>query len=67
MLFHGLYQHDVLLWIKRYCRKGDIVFDVGAFQGLMSIVASKPSAIRGRSSRSSPTPRRASTCSSTSS
>lgn len=41
MLFHGLYQNDVLLWIKHHAKSGDTVFDVGAFHGLMSIVASK--------------------------
>jgi FkbM family methyltransferase len=41
MMFQGVYQHDVLLWIKRFCRKGDTVYDVGAFHGLMSVVASK--------------------------
>jgi FkbM family methyltransferase len=41
MLFHGLYQNDVLLWIKHHGKPGDTIFDVGAFHGLMSIVASK--------------------------
>lgn len=48
MLFHGLYQNDVLLWIKHYAKPGNIVFDVGAFHGLMSIVASKAVGPGGR-------------------
>jgi FkbM family methyltransferase len=48
MLFHGLYQNDVLLWIKHYGKPGNIVFDVGAFHGLMSIVASKAVGPGGR-------------------
>lgn len=48
MMFHGLYQNDVLLWIKQHSRKGDTVFDVGAFHGLMSIVASKAVGPTGR-------------------
>jgi FkbM family methyltransferase len=41
MMFDGLYQPDVLHWIRRLCRPRDTVFDVGAFHGLMSIIASK--------------------------
>lgn len=48
MLFDGLYQQDVLHWIKSLCRAGDTVFDVGAFHGLMSIVASRAVGSRGR-------------------
>lgn len=48
MLFQGSYQEDVLLWIKYFCRRGDIVYDVGAFHGLMSIVASKAVGPKGR-------------------
>ena len=48
MLFHGLYQNDVLLWIKHHGKSGNIVFDVGAFHGLMSIVASKAVGPGGR-------------------
>jgi FkbM family methyltransferase len=57
MLFHGLYQHDVLLWIKKYCRPGDVVFDVGAFHGLMSIVASKAVGQTGKVVAFEPNPR----------
>jgi FkbM family methyltransferase len=57
MLFHGLYQHDVLLWIMGYCRKGDIVFDVGAFHGLMSIVASKAVGREGKVVAFEPNPK----------
>jgi FkbM family methyltransferase len=48
MLFDGTYQADVLHWIKSLCRHGDTVFDVGAFHGLMSIVASRAVGTRGR-------------------
>jgi FkbM family methyltransferase len=57
MLFHGLYQHDVLLWIKRYCKEGDVVFDVGAFHGLMSVVASKAVGRAGKVVAFEPNPR----------
>ena len=48
MLFHGLYQYDVLLWLKQHGTSGKTVFDVGAFNGLMSIVASKAVGPGGR-------------------
>lgn len=48
MLFHGLYQNDVLLWLKQHGKNAKIIFDVGAFHGLMSIVASKAVGAGGR-------------------
>lgn len=56
MLFHGLYQNDVLIWINHHSRKGDIIFDVGAFHGLMSIVASKAVGPSGRVMAFEPNP-----------
>jgi FkbM family methyltransferase len=41
MMFDGVYQHDVLYWIRTLSRRGGTVFDVGAFHGLMSVVASR--------------------------
>lgn len=41
LMFDGVYQHDVLYWISTLARPGDTVFDVGAFHGLMSVVASR--------------------------
>lgn len=40
-MFQGFYQQDVLTAIKNLSSDGDIVYDVGAHHGLMSIVASK--------------------------
>ena len=57
MLFDGLYQADVLYWIKSLCKKGDTVFDVSAFHGLMSIVASRAVGPRGRVVAFEPNPR----------
>jgi FkbM family methyltransferase len=48
MIFDGLYQPDVLYWIRRLSRPGDTIFDVGAFHGLMTVVASKAVKERGR-------------------
>jgi FkbM family methyltransferase len=48
MMFDGLYQQDVLYWIRRLSRPGDTVFDVGAFHGLMTVVASKAVKETGR-------------------
>jgi hypothetical protein len=48
MMFDGAYQQDVLYWIESLCRRGDTVYDVGAFHGLMSIVASRAVGSHGR-------------------
>jgi FkbM family methyltransferase len=41
LLFEGQYQLDVIRWIQRLARKGDVVFDVGAHHGLMSVTAAR--------------------------
>lgn len=48
MMFNGIYQQDVLYWIKTLCKRGDTVFDIGAFHGLMSSIASQAVAPNGR-------------------
>ncbi|MBV8773930.1 MAG: FkbM family methyltransferase [Deltaproteobacteria bacterium] len=48
MVFNGIYQQDVLYWIKTLCKRGDTVFDIGAFHGLMSTIASKAVGPTGR-------------------
>lgn len=40
MMFSGIYQADVLGAIKKFTKSGDVVFDIGAHHGLMSIIAS---------------------------
>jgi FkbM family methyltransferase len=48
LIFNGVYQQDVLYWIKTLSKPGDIVFDIGAFHGLMSAVASKAVGKKGK-------------------
>lgn len=39
MIFEGMYQEDVLVALRLFARKGDVVFDVGGHHGLMAAIA----------------------------
>jgi hypothetical protein len=57
MLWNGSYQDDVLACLKLATRPGDVVFDVGAHFGLMSIYASKLVGPDGKVVAFEPSPR----------
>jgi FkbM family methyltransferase len=57
MFWSGSYQHDVLACLSLAARAGDVVFDIGAHYGLMSIYASKLVGPRGKVVAFEPSPR----------
>jgi FkbM family methyltransferase len=48
MMFEGMYQEDVLVALRHFVQKGDIVFDIGSHHGLMTVIAAIASGSTGK-------------------